>query len=144
MEWMVIKTLLSLGAVLALMLGLAYLLKKYVYRTGTAPTDRVAVDLLGQRAFGPRRSVVVLRVLDRVLVVGMSEHGMQSLAEMPAADDEETDAAAEIPAAGRWGEGQGVVQGLFSGQLARAMEAFGRPAPRGNGRKTPAGRGAKR
>jgi flagellar biogenesis protein FliO len=141
---MVIKTLLSLGAVLALMLGLAFLLKKYVYRTGTAPTDRVQVDLLGQRSFGPRRSVYVLRVLDRVLVVGMSEHGMHPLAELPAQDGEVAAVPDDTTVPEGRVEGQGAVQGLFSGQLARAMEAFGRTPPRRSARKTAPGGGAKR
>ena len=86
MEWVVVKTLCSLVAVLASMAGVVYLLKRFVYRGVTGPTSAVPVELLGQRSLQPKRSVVVLKVLHTVVVVGMSEQGMQTLATI---DDDE-------------------------------------------------------
>jgi flagellar biosynthetic protein FliO len=82
MEMVLVRTVLSLGAVLALMLGVLYLVRRYVQGGSRSTSHLVEVELLGQRALGPRRSIQVLKVLDRVLVVGVSEQGMQALAEL--------------------------------------------------------------
>ena len=81
MEMIIVKTLLSLGAVLALMLGVLYAVRRYVQGSSRTSANRVEVELLGQKTLGPRRSVQVLKVLDRVLVIGISEQGMQALSE---------------------------------------------------------------
>lgn len=103
MEWIFVKMLLSLGAVLALMFGLVYLLRRFVLIGGAAPGQAVAIEVLGRKALQPKRSVVVLNVAGRVLVVGMSEQGMQLLTELPdavAAPMTGQDAAPAAPATG--------------------------------------------
>lgn len=82
MEWILVKTLLSLLAVIGLMVGLLLLLKKYMYagRLGSAST--VDIKVLGQRVLQPKRSVYVLKVLHKVIVVGSSEQGLQTLTEI--------------------------------------------------------------
>ena len=66
------------------MLGVLFLVRRYVQGGSRVSSSLIEVELLGQRSLGPRRSVQVLKVLDRVLVVGVSEQGMQSLAELSA------------------------------------------------------------
>lgn len=82
MEWIVLRTLMSLAAIIALMLGLAYLGKKYLNAGKGARRSLVDVEVLGHRSLQPRTSVYVIKVLNRVIVVGTSEHGMQTLSEM--------------------------------------------------------------
>lgn len=80
MEWVLLKTLASLAAVLGLMGLVVAFMKRYVYgrrRRGNAPVE---VEILGSRVLQPKRSVFVLRVLDAVIVVGSSEEGLQTLA----------------------------------------------------------------
>lgn len=134
---MVVKTLLSLGAVLTLMVGLAYVLKKTLYRSSTRQGDRVEIDLLGQRMFGPRRSICVVRVLDRVLVVGITEHGMQALSEIPVDEQPPAEASSEdTPVRPGWPFSAGPHPGSFAGQLQRALEAFStRVTPRARNRR---------
>jgi len=92
MEGIMLRSLLSLGAILALMLGLTWCAKRYL-RPGKGPRRQVVdVELLGQRSLQPRSAVYVLKVLNRVIVVGASEHGMQALAEF---SDRETLATLE-------------------------------------------------
>ena len=92
MDGMVIRSVLSLGAILALMLGLTWLAKRYLH-AGKGPRRQVVdVELLGQRSLQPRSAVYVLKVLNRVIVVGTSEHGMRPLAEI---SDPETLASLE-------------------------------------------------
>lgn len=93
MEWIFIKMVLSLGAVLALMFVVAYLLKRFVVSRSTPPGSGVQIEVLGRKMLQPKKSVVVLRVGPKVLVVGMSDHGLQTLTELPdpaPGQDEET------------------------------------------------------
>ncbi len=92
MEWIVLRTLVSLAAIIALMLGLAYLGKRYLHAGKGARRSLVDVEILGHRSLQPRTSVYVIKVLNRVIVVGTSEHGMQTLSEM---SDPETLASVE-------------------------------------------------
>ena len=82
MEWIFVKMILSLGAVLALMFGLVYVVKRFVLPGSASAQQPVTIEVLGRKALQPKKSVVVLKVADRILVVGMSEQGMQTLTEL--------------------------------------------------------------
>jgi flagellar biogenesis protein FliO len=86
MEWMLVKTFLSLFAVLALMTGIVLVLKKYAYKGHASDSSVVSVEVLGHRMLTPKRSVHVVRVLNKIIVVGVTEGGMTSLSEI--GDDE--------------------------------------------------------
>lgn len=95
MEWVVAKMVLSLGAVLLLMYGLVYVLKRFVLPGAAGAHQQVPIDIIGRRVLQPKKSVVVMKVAGKVLVVGMTDHGMQTLAELaeedlPAGDRLET------------------------------------------------------
>lgn len=129
MEWILFKTMLSLAAVLALMVGVVVALKRYVYRGTATGGQAVPVEILGQRSLHPKRSIVVVKVLDLVLVVGMSEQGLQTLGTI---DSEE--ALAEIAgklsgeqAPSRWMSWKNIgddVKGLssFAGHLQESLK----------------------
>ena len=82
MEWMLVKTLMSLLAVLGLMAGMIFLLKKYVYKGQKLNSAVVSIDVLGHTMLSPKRSVHVLKVLHKVIVIGVTESGMTSLGEI--------------------------------------------------------------
>ena len=82
MEWMLVKTLFSLVAVLGFMAAIVIFMKKYVYKGQVPGSSLVTIDVLGQRSLAPKRSVHVLRVLNKVMVVGITEGGMSSLGEI--------------------------------------------------------------
>ena len=86
MEWVVAKMVLSLGAVLLLMYGLVYVLKRFVAPGAAGAHQEISIDIIGRRALQPKKSVVVMKVAGKVLVVGMTEHGMQTLAELAEED----------------------------------------------------------
>ena len=90
MEGIVLRMVLSLAAVLALMVGLLYAVKRFVLPgTGSARLP-VQVEVLGRRALQPKKAILVVRVAGRVLVLGTSEQGIQALAEL---SDEELQGA---------------------------------------------------
>ncbi len=144
MEWILFKTVLSLVAVLALMVGVVLALKKYVYRGSTGGGQVVPVEILGQRSLHPKRSIVVVKVLDSVFVVGMSEQGMQTIGTI-----ESEDALAQIaekltveePAARwmGWKTGTSEAKGMssFAVHLQESLKGFLR---RQNGANTMTGR----
>jgi len=86
MEWVVAKMVLSLGAVLLLMYGLVYVLKRFVVPGAAGTHQEIPIDIIGRRALQPKKSVVVMKVAGKILVVGMTEHGMQTLAELTEED----------------------------------------------------------
>jgi flagellar biosynthetic protein FliO len=100
MEWIFLKMILSLGAVLGLMFGLVYVLKRFVLPGGPAAQQPVTIEVLGRKALQPKKSVVVLKIAERVLVVGLSEQGMQTLTEFMAEDLERPEPAMQdaVPA----------------------------------------------
>jgi flagellar biogenesis protein FliO len=80
MGWLLVKTVLSLLAVVGLMGVVMVVMKRFVYGRSRKASAAVEVELLGSRVLQPKRSVFVLRVLDAVFVVGSSEEGLQTLA----------------------------------------------------------------
>lgn len=82
MESILLRMVLSLSAVLALMLGLMYLVKRFVLPGSASVRMPVQVELLGKRSLQPKKSVVVVRVAGKVLILGLSEHGVQTLSEL--------------------------------------------------------------
>lgn len=126
MEWLIAKTVLSLGLVLGLMFALGYVLKKYVYRAKGGRTDALEIEVLGQRMLQPRRSIYAVRVMDTVVVLGMTEHGMHMLTELSgpevSANLAARQAAAEASAAGGswWTQDRAGVR-AFASHLQKAM-----------------------
>jgi flagellar biosynthetic protein FliO len=82
MEGILIRMVLSLAAVLALMVGLMYLVKRFVLPGTGSLRMPVQVDVIGKRTLQPKKSVFVVRVAGKVLVLGVSDHGMQTLTEL--------------------------------------------------------------
>ncbi len=82
MGWVILKTLFSLAAVLGLMFALVFLMKKFFYGSRSQSSSAVEIEILGSRTLAPKRSVYVLQVMEKVIVVGMTEQGMQTLTEM--------------------------------------------------------------
>jgi flagellar biogenesis protein FliO len=104
MEWILVKAFFSLVLVLGAMLALMIVLKKYAFTGKGAKSAVVDVEILGQRLLQPKRSVFVLKVLHKVVVVGLTEQGMQTLTEIQDAGslaevEERLDAR---PPASRW------------------------------------------
>ena len=72
----------ALFLVLALLLLASYFLRRYGPRLGVGGNRRSGLELMGQLPLGPRRGVAVVRFLDRVLVLGVTEHQVNLLTEL--------------------------------------------------------------
>ncbi len=82
MEWVVVKTFLALGAVIGLMIVVVLVLKKFVYGGQASSSSIVDMKVIGTMTLQPKRSVTVVKIMNTILVVGVTEDGMQTLAEI--------------------------------------------------------------
>ena len=82
MELVLVKTLGALLAVLSLMGVILLGMKKLLRFNFSGAGEDVEVRVLGSRMLQPKRMVYVVQVLNKVIVVGSTEHGMESLGEI--------------------------------------------------------------
>jgi flagellar protein FliO/FliZ len=71
----------GLFLVLALLFLVLYLLKRYGHKAGLVRKVSSDLQLLGQLSLGPRRNVVVVRYLNKVMVLGVTETTITLLTE---------------------------------------------------------------
>ncbi len=74
--------LISLSIVLAIMVGLAYFVKRYMGFQSPAKRTLVKIEVLAHQPLQPKRSVYVVRIASSVLVLGSSEQGLQLFTEL--------------------------------------------------------------
>ena len=78
---LLMRTLGSLVLVSCLIIGVVFLLKRYVFgRNGTGKAES-EIKILSTTFLGPKKSIYLVRVLNKVLVLGVSESQMQTLSE---------------------------------------------------------------
>ena len=92
-----LQTILSLGFVIALLVGLAWLLKRFGPKHITGGTT---VKLVGALSVGARERILVVEVGDQWIVVGASPGRMNALATMPRQEVDEAKLAGVQPIAG--------------------------------------------
>lgn len=88
MEGLLVKVLVSLAAVLGVMAALTLLIRKFFFSADPGNSVDAVIQVRGHRMLAPKRSVYVLHVLGRWLVVGVTEQGMCLLSEF---EDTSTD-----------------------------------------------------
>lgn len=106
MGWLLVKTAAFLILIVALILVSVYLLKKYVFGASAFGKNAEWIQVLGQIQIQPKKYLALVRVLDKVLLVGFSDSTMQTLTEF---DDPEKiqpflDRLEQQPSA--WSEGR--------------------------------------
>lgn len=82
MVWAYLQTLGALLLVLALMAGLTYALRKWVLGTRLQKRGMVQIDVLGSTMLQPKVYVYVLRIENKTIAVGVTDHGMHMLTEL--------------------------------------------------------------
>ena len=94
-----LRALAALGGVLALILVLSWLLRRF-REASAARADGPSLASLGRLDLGSRREIRVVRVLDRLLVVGVTEQRCELLTELPAHADASPVEATPAPECG--------------------------------------------
>ena len=77
-----VKTLFALIAVLGLMFVVVLALKKLFLVGPRKGAEVVDIEILSQKMLQPKRQLYVVKVLNTVLVLGSTEHGIHALGEI--------------------------------------------------------------
>jgi len=80
-----LKMLFALGLVLALMVATVYFLKRTLGQTVASRSQDEVINVIVARSLGPRTSILIVEVLGKVSVLGVSAGNMQLIASI---DDE--------------------------------------------------------
>lgn len=81
MGWLLIKTIGILVLIVVLIIVSVHLLKKYVFNGSGSMKDSGWIQILGQFQIQPKKHLALVKVLDRVLLVGVTDSSIQTLAE---------------------------------------------------------------
>jgi flagellar biosynthetic protein FliO len=97
MAWALLQTMGSLLAVLTLMVVVLFFLKKWIYGSNAQTTSAIDIQIVGYKHLQPKRSIYVVDIDEKRLVVGVSEAGIQPLAEYPVKEPlDEKDSRTEL------------------------------------------------
>jgi flagellar biosynthetic protein FliO len=69
----------ALAIVIAMMIGAAYVLKKYFYRAPETINGNQMINILSTRYLDPKNSILVVDVLGQVTLLGVSTNQISSL-----------------------------------------------------------------
>ena len=78
--WSFFKMLVALAAVIALMIGAMYIIKKYFYQAPAATPGNAMIRVISSHYIGPRASIMLIEVLGQFMLLGVSDHQMSMLA----------------------------------------------------------------
>jgi flagellar biosynthetic protein FliO len=81
-----LKMLLALAIVLGLMVGAAYFIKNILPRNTGGLNDPSLIKIIASRHLGPRSSIILIEVLEKVIVIGVSPSQMSLLATISEAE----------------------------------------------------------
>ncbi len=77
--WSFFKMIAALAIVIAMMIGTAYVLKKYFYRSPETIHGNPMIDIVSARYLGPKNSVLLVDVLGQVMLLGVSASQISAL-----------------------------------------------------------------
>jgi len=80
-----LKMISALALVLGIMIGLAFLVRRFFQQTGMATPDGSAITILAVKYLGPKSSIMIVDILGEVVVIGVSNQQMSYLTTL---DDE--------------------------------------------------------
>ena len=87
---MILKGLFSLSLVVVLIFGFVLFLRKFVYKRNGMPLSGELIKVINTTFIAPKKSIHLVKIMDRVIVVGVTESQMQSLAEFKGDEIPET------------------------------------------------------
>lgn len=91
----IVKMVVALAFVVGLIYGVVYVLKRLLPSTSRAGGERMDLRVLAQLGMGSRQRVAVIQAQEKILVIGITEGSINTLAELtpaqPAAQKEADD-----------------------------------------------------
>jgi len=78
---MILKSIFSLSVVIVLIIGFVMFIKKFVYNRSGSNISNGLIKVINTTYIAPKKSINLVKIMDRILVVGITENQMQTLAE---------------------------------------------------------------
>lgn len=75
-----LKMIFALAVVLGLLIGVMYFIKIFMQQTGPVSDNQALINVISSRYLGPKNRIILVEVLDQLLVVGISNQQMTTLA----------------------------------------------------------------
>jgi flagellar protein FliO/FliZ len=75
-----LKMIFALAIVLGLLIGVMYFAKRFMQQTTPAKDSQALINIISSKYLGPKSSIVLVEVLDQIIVVGISNQQMTTLA----------------------------------------------------------------
>jgi flagellar biosynthetic protein FliO len=81
-----LKMIAALALVLGIMIGLAFLVRRFFQQTGLAAPDGSAISILTVKYLGPKSSIMIVDILGEAVVIGVSNQQMSYITTLESAD----------------------------------------------------------
>ena len=75
-----LRMLFALAVVLGVLMGAMYFFKRILQQTTSGSNDISAINIIAARYLGPKSSIMLVEVLGKVIVIGLSNNQMSHLA----------------------------------------------------------------
>lgn len=75
-----LKMIFALAIVLGVLIGVMYFVKMFMQQTGSAPDDQALINVISSRYLGPKNRIILVEIIDKIVVVGISNQQMTTLA----------------------------------------------------------------
>jgi flagellar biosynthetic protein FliO len=81
-----LKMIAALALVLGIMIGLAFLVRRFFQQTGLAAPDGSAINILTVKYLGPKSSIMIVDILGQAVVIGVSNQQMSYITTLDSVD----------------------------------------------------------
>ncbi len=75
-----LKMIFALAIVLGLLIGVMYFVKMFMQQKGVVSDNSALINVISSKYLGPKSRIVLVEVLDQLLVVGIADQQMTTLA----------------------------------------------------------------
>ncbi len=83
MGWLIVRTILSLLIILALIIGIVFVFKKFWGGRIPGSANSKWIQVVARMPLGPKQNLTLIKIFDRVLLLGVSDGAIQALTEFP-------------------------------------------------------------
>ncbi len=77
-----LKMIFALAVVLGLLIGAMYFVRMFMQQTGPVSDNQALIKVISSKYLGPKNRIILIEVLEQVLVVGISNQQMTTLAQI--------------------------------------------------------------
>jgi flagellar biosynthetic protein FliO len=75
-----LKMIFALAVVLGLLIGVMYFVKMFMQQTSSSSDNQTLINVISSKYLGPKNKIVLVEIIDKIIVVGISNQQMTTLA----------------------------------------------------------------